>query len=203
MLHGHYWTIRSHLASRFRPAAMPPSQAWFCDVRDPIVGTVRLTGRFRDEAGSSGLLLVVHGLGGSAQSAYTYRAAEAARSAGLSCLRLNLRGADLRGEDLFHAALTADIKAADANNAGIFMELDAIAAVIIGGTVNGGRFSMAGAVIGALIIQSLTTTIITRGVPPQVVLVFKAFIIIIVALIQSGKLRDRISRLVNFGEKAL
>ncbi len=99
--------------------------------------------------------------------------------------------------------ITADIKAADANNAGIFMELDAIAAVIIGGTVNGGRFSMAGAVIGALIIQSLTTTIITRGVPPQVVLVFKAFIIIIVALIQSGKLRDRISRLVNFGEKAL
>jgi simple sugar transport system permease protein len=98
--------------------------------------------------------------------------------------------------------ITADIKAADANNAGIFMELDAIAAVIIGGTINGGRFSMAGAIIGALIIQSLTTTIITRGVPPQVVLVFKAFIIIIVALIQSGKLRDQISRLMPFGEKA-
>jgi simple sugar transport system permease protein len=97
--------------------------------------------------------------------------------------------------------ITADIKAADANNAGIFMELDAIAAVIIGGTINGGRFSMAGAIIGALIIQSLTTTIITRGVPPQVVLVFKAFIIILVALIQSKKLRDHLSQFMRFGEK--
>ena len=98
--------------------------------------------------------------------------------------------------------ITADIKAADANNAGIFMELDAIAAVIIGGSVNGGRFSMAGAIIGALIIQSLTTTIITRGVPPQVVLVFKAVIIIMVALIQSKKLRDQLSQLIRTGEKA-
>ena len=98
--------------------------------------------------------------------------------------------------------ITADIKAADANNAGIFMELDAIAAVIIGGTINGGRFSMAGGIIGALIIQSLTTTIITRGVPPQVVLVFKAIIIILVALIQSKKLRDQLSQIIHFGEKA-
>lgn len=98
--------------------------------------------------------------------------------------------------------ITADIKAADANNAGIFMELDAIAAVIIGGTVNGGRFSLAGAITGALIIQGLTTTIITRGVPPQVVLVFKAVIIIIVALIQSGKLRELVAKLMHSGEKA-
>ena len=99
--------------------------------------------------------------------------------------------------------ITADIKAADANNAGMFMELDAIAAVIIGGTINGGRFSMAGGIIGALIIQSLTTTIITRGVPPQVVLVFKAIIIILVALIQSKKLRDRFSQLLCLGDKGL
>ncbi len=97
--------------------------------------------------------------------------------------------------------ITADIKAADANNAGNFMELDAIAAVIIGGTINGGRFSLAGAITGALIIQGLTTTIITRGVPPQVVLVFKAVIIIIVALIQSGKLRNKVSKLMHTGEK--
>lgn len=98
--------------------------------------------------------------------------------------------------------ITADIKAADANNAGIFMELDAIAAVIIGGTINGGRFSIAGAVIGGLIIQSLTTTIITRGVPPQVVLVFKAVIIIMVALIQSKKLREQFSQILYSGDEA-
>lgn len=83
----------------------------------------------------------------------------------------------------------ADIKAADANNAGLFLELDAIAAVIIGGTMWGGRFTILGSIIGTLIIQSLTTTILTRGVAPEVTLVFKAVVIILVALIQSEKFR--------------
>lgn len=85
--------------------------------------------------------------------------------------------------------ITADIKCADANNAGLLCELDAIASVIIGGTMWGGRFSLGGSVIGALIIQSLTTTILLRGVPPEVTLVFKAIIIIVVVLIQAEKFR--------------
>jgi simple sugar transport system permease protein len=85
--------------------------------------------------------------------------------------------------------LTADVKAADANNIGLFYELDAIAAVIIGGTLWGGRYTLVGSVIGALIIQSLTTTILTRGVPPNVTLVYRAMVIIAVALIQSERLR--------------
>jgi len=84
----------------------------------------------------------------------------------------------------------ADIKAADANNAGLFLELDAIAAVIIGGTIWGGRFTIVGSIVGTLIIQSLTTTILTRGVAPEVTLVFKAIVIIAVALIQSPKFRQ-------------
>lgn len=83
----------------------------------------------------------------------------------------------------------ADIKAADANNAGLFLELDAIAAVIIGGTLWGGRFTLLGSIVGTLIIQSLTTTILTRGIAPEVTLVFKAVVIIAVALIQSEKFR--------------
>jgi galactofuranose transport system permease protein len=83
----------------------------------------------------------------------------------------------------------ADIKAADANNAGLFLELDAIAAVIIGGTMWGGRFTLFGSIVGTLIIQSLTTTILTRGVAPEVTLVFKAVVIILVALVQSVKFR--------------
>lgn len=98
--------------------------------------------------------------------------------------------------------ICADIKAADANNAGLYMELDAIASVIIGGTINGGRFSLAGSIVGALIIQALSTTIMTRGVPPQVVLVFKAVIIIIVALIQSDKLRSKFCQFIQIGAKA-
>lgn len=97
--------------------------------------------------------------------------------------------------------ICADIKAADANNAGLFLELDAIASVIIGGTINGGKFTIAGSIVGALIIQALTTTIITRGIPPQVVLVFKAMIIIIVALIQSDILRSQLKSIFVRGGK--
>ncbi len=86
--------------------------------------------------------------------------------------------------------ICADIKAADANNAGLFLELDAIAAVIIGGTIWGGRFTLMGSIVGSLIIQSLTTTILTRGIAPEVTLVFKAVVIIAVALIQSVKFRQ-------------
>lgn len=88
----------------------------------------------------------------------------------------------------------ADIKAADANNAGLFLELDAIAAVIIGGTIWGGRFTLLGSIVGTLIIQSLTTTILTRGIAPEVTLVFKAVVIIMVALIQSEKFRKVFTR---------
>lgn len=94
--------------------------------------------------------------------------------------------------------ICSDIKAADANNAGLFLELDAIAAVIIGGTMWGGRFSVAGSIIGALIIQSLTTTILTRGIAPEITLVFKAVVIICVALIQSETFRKLFAgRLMN------
>jgi simple sugar transport system permease protein len=86
--------------------------------------------------------------------------------------------------------ICADIKAADANNAGLFLELDAIAAVIIGGTIWGGRFTLMGSILGTLIIQSLTTTILTRGIAPEVTLVFKAVVIIAAALIQSEKFRQ-------------
>lgn len=85
--------------------------------------------------------------------------------------------------------ICSDIRGADANNAGLFYELDAIASVIIGGTVWGGRFTLAGSMVGALIIQSLTTTILTRGIPPEVTLVYKAVVIILVALIQSENFR--------------
>lgn len=79
----------------------------------------------------------------------------------------------------------ADIKAADANNVGLYMELDAILAVTIGGTsITGGRFSLVGTVLGALFIQALTTTILTTGVPKDVTLVVKALVIVVVCLLQ-------------------
>jgi predicted alpha/beta-fold hydrolase len=76
------------------------------------VGPVLLSGVLRDLPESDELVLVVHGLGGSADSHYARRAARAADAAGLSCLRVNLRGSDRAGEDFYHAGLTADLHAA-------------------------------------------------------------------------------------------
>lgn len=85
---------------------------------------------------------------------------------------------------------SSNIMAADANNAGINIELDAILAVVLGGTsLAGGKFSLAGTVIGVLIIQTLTSTITFLGVPPSVTPVFKAMVVIIVCLSQSRRVR--------------
>jgi simple sugar transport system permease protein len=86
--------------------------------------------------------------------------------------------------------IASDVTAADAGNAGLYIELDAILAVVIGGTaLTGGRFSLAGAVIGALLIQSMTTTILSRNVPAEYTLLAKAIIVILVILLQSERAR--------------
>lgn len=89
--------------------------------------------------------------------------------------------------------VATNIRAADANNAGLYLELDAILAVVIGGTsLRGGRFSLLGTLVGALIIQTLTTTILTRGIPAQFTLVVKALVVLGVCLLQSEPLRRKL-----------
>lgn len=85
----------------------------------------------------------------------------------------------------------ADIMGADANNAGLWLELDAILAVVIGGTsLFGGRFSLALAMLGALIIQAMNTGILLSGYPPEFNLVVKAAVVMIVLLLQSPRFAD-------------
>ncbi|WHT22507.1 ABC transporter permease [Crossiella sp. CA-258035] len=92
--------------------------------------------------------------------------------------------------------ISSNVSAADANNAGLWIEMDAILAVVIGGTsLAGGRYSLAGTVLGALIIQTLTTTIHTVGVAPEVTLVLKAIVVICVCLAQAPKARALLRRL--------
>lgn len=86
--------------------------------------------------------------------------------------------------------VSSNIKSADANNAGLLLELDAILAVTLGGTsLAGGKFSLVGSVIGALIIQTLTFTIYSMGVPPEVNMVVKAAVVFLVCLSQSAEFR--------------
>ena len=89
----------------------------------------------------------------------------------------------------------ADIKAADANNAGLYLELDAILAVVLGGTsLDGGRFTLVGSLLGALIIQTLNTTILTRGVHVEYTLIVKALVVLAVCLLQSERFRASLTR---------
>jgi len=91
--------------------------------------------------------------------------------------------------------LTANQTAADANNTGLFIELDAILAVVIGGTsLAGGRYSLAGTLVGALVIQTLITTVYTVGIPPIATMVFKAAVVTAVCLLQSPATNNALTR---------
>ncbi|ELQ05661.1 ABC transporter permease, partial [Xanthomonas translucens DAR61454] len=97
--------------------------------------------------------------------------------------------------------ISSNVKSADANNAGQLMELDAILAVTLGGTLlDGGRFSLAGSLIGALIIQTLTATIYAIGVPAQVNMLIKALLVFAVMLLQSPQFRASVRGWVRRAE---
>jgi galactofuranose transport system permease protein len=93
---------------------------------------------------------------------------------------------------------SSNIMAADSNAAGNLIELDAILAVVLGGTsLMGGKFSIAGTVIGVFTIQTLKSTIVFLGVPSPVTPVFMAAVVIIVVAVQSPLLRGTALRAVR------
>jgi galactofuranose transport system permease protein len=73
----------------------------------------------------------------------------------------------------------------DANQVGLGMELDAIAAVAVGGTLfTGGRATVVGTLIGALIIQLMRYTLLANGIPDDVSKVVKAGLIVAAVWLQ-------------------
>ena len=79
----------------------------------------------------------------------------------------------------------------DANQVGQGMELDAIAAVAVGGTLlSGGRAQVLGTLFGALIIQLIRFTLLAKGVPDAAALVVKAVIIIAAVALQQRRRRE-------------
>jgi simple sugar transport system permease protein len=135
----------------------------------------------------SALGMIVESVGGNA---------EASRLAGIRSRRIKIMvyvfSAFCAGIAGF--MITSNISGADGNNAGLWIELDAILAVVIGGTsLAGGRFSIGGTVIGALIIQTLTTTVYSMNITPQTSLLFKALVVIAVCLIQSPAFRAKLA----------
>lgn len=88
----------------------------------------------------------------------------------------------------------SNIMAADANAAGFMIELYAILAVVLGGTsLMGGKFSIAGTVIGVLTVQTLGSTILFFGVPSAQSPVVFAAVVVLVVLLQSPRVH-RVTR---------
>jgi uncharacterized protein len=109
---GHFWTLGPFLRHNLLPPRVPESQHWESSFEDPVVGTLKLSGRLTRVGTSDTIVVIVHGLGGSATSYYAPMAALAAARAGIDSLRLNLRGADRSGGDYYHAGLTDDLEVA-------------------------------------------------------------------------------------------
>jgi ribose/xylose/arabinose/galactoside ABC-type transport system permease subunit len=82
----------------------------------------------------------------------------------------------------------ARAEASDAQKVGLNIELDAIAATVVGGTpLTGGRVTIVGTLIGALIMQVITTSFNMNGIKFSWSLVIKAAIILIAVYIQRPK----------------
>jgi ribose transport system permease protein len=112
---------------------------------------------------------------------------EAARLSGVPVSRVKLVVYLISGlcSGLAGLIVIAINSSSDANLVGLGMELDAIAAVAVGGTpLTGGRASVVGTLIGALIIQLVRYTLLANGVPDAAALVVKAAIIVGAVFIQ-------------------
>jgi simple sugar transport system permease protein/ribose transport system permease protein len=76
----------------------------------------------------------------------------------------------------------------DANLVGLDMELNAIAAVAVGGTpLTGGRANVVGTMVGALILQLIRTTLLSHNIEDAVARVVTASAIVIAVVIQRGR----------------
>jgi ribose/xylose/arabinose/galactoside ABC-type transport system permease subunit len=85
---------------------------------------------------------------------------------------------------------SSNVKTSDANNIGLTTELDAILAVVIGGTaMKGGRFSLFASMIGALVMQAITQSMYAVGVPAFALQAIKAVVVILVILLYSEQVQ--------------
>jgi galactofuranose transport system permease protein len=94
--------------------------------------------------------------------------------------------------------LSSYVHSADGNNNGLNYELDAILAVVIGGTLmTGGRFSLFASMIGALIIWTFTITMYTFGVPANALLAGRAVLVLVVILLYSDYARRFMNKIFD------
>jgi uncharacterized protein len=107
---GHFWTAAPQLLDFVRrsPQAGRPL---LLPIEDPGVGRITLRAVHHEIESADSVVIIVHGIGGTADSGYCQAAASAASAAKYSAVRMSLRGADGTGDDIYHACLTDDLQA--------------------------------------------------------------------------------------------
>ena len=121
----------------------------------------------------------------------------AAELAGINTRMIVLAAYSLAGLTAALAGIiaTADIRGADANNAGLWLELDAILVVVLGGaSLLGGRLSYVMTLVGAVTLQAIKTGILLAGFPPQMGLIVMAVMISILLVVQAPALQHWMQR---------
>jgi ribose/xylose/arabinose/galactoside ABC-type transport system permease subunit len=119
----------------------------------------------------------------------------ASRFSGLKARRIQLLVYTFSAICAAGAALVTigEVGRVEPDRLGQLLELDAITAVVVGGTVlTGGRFSLLGSIVGAILIQTLSTTLIRQGMPSDIAPVPKALVILAVCLLQSESWRRKL-----------
>jgi simple sugar transport system permease protein len=98
---------------------------------------------------------------------------------------------------------SSGVGSVNAGELGLGIELDAILAVALGGNMlGGGKFSIAGSVIGAYTIQAITITLYAMKVRADQLYVFKAVIIVIIIVVSSEVFKDKVKTLFRKNLKA-
>ena len=75
------------------------------------------------------------------------------------------------------------------------IEMDAILAVALGGNaLSGGKFNMAGSILGAYVIQFLTTTLFKFNVQSSALPAYKAVVVIVLVVLSAPAVREKLTR---------
>ncbi|MFM2418645.1 MAG: hypothetical protein RL385_3368 [Pseudomonadota bacterium] len=109
-LHGHAYTVGPRLWYG-RKLVPPPSVRWETSLQEGD-SAIAISGELSEPPDAETLVLLMHGCGGTPNSHYIVLAARHFFDRGYAVLRLAWRGADGSGEDLYHAAQTAEVHAA-------------------------------------------------------------------------------------------
>ena len=122
----------------------------------------------------------------------------AARLNGINPIAIKLLSFALLGVCVSVASLIGISRLGQLNHKTLLVdiEMDAILAVAIGGnSLGGGKFKISGSILGAYIIQMLTTTLYAMKVSPENVKAYKAIVIIIIVVAGSPVVKEKLTAL--------